>query len=419
MTDLLVINANLFRISDNLKKPKTKEQMKELFPIKNGAFVVKDGKFIDIGSTKELLKKYSHKTKEVVDAKNRAILPGFVDPHTHALFKGTRENEFKMRLEGKSYMEILNAGGGILNSVKNIRNSNIDELAENLAKRVKLFFAYGTTTFEAKSGYGLDFKNEIKMLEAIKKVNLETDAEIVPTFIGAHAIPYEYKNNKKAYIDIIINEIIPYIAEHKLAEFIDVFCEKGVYSAEETKMILTAGMEYGLKAKIHSDEIEAIGCTELAKEIKMFSCDHLLKVTNSGLDALKSTDTIATLLPGTAFSLKEKYAPARAIIDYGIAPAIATDCNPGSSYSESMPEIITLSVMQMGMTPEEALSAATINAAYAIDKAEHIGSIDIGKQADFIILNENSYLFIPYHYGINPVNSTYKKGVKVAFSANN
>ncbi len=419
MIDLLIIRANLFKVNSSNNKPKTKDEMLNLGNIKDGAFAVKNSVITDIGKTDDMFKKYKDNSKEIVDAKGRAVLPGFVDPHTHALFIGTREKEFKMRLEGKSYMEILKAGGGILSSVEKIRKASTEELIEALQKRVNLFFSLGTTTFEAKSGYGLDFENEIKMLEAIKFVNKNTDAQIIPTFIGAHAIPNEFKNRKERYIDIIINEMIPYVCENKLAKFIDVFCEKGVYTKDETKRILSAGLKNGLMAKMHADEIEAIGCSELASEIKLQSCDHLLKITNRGLNALKKGETIATLLPGTAFSLKENYAPARKIIDYGIPTAIATDCNPGSSYSESMPAIITFAVMQMDMMPEEAITSATINAAFALNIADSTGSIEVGKQADFIILKENSYMFIPYHYGINPILATYKKGKLVAFSADN
>ena len=410
--DLLIINANLYRVSD-IKSPKTKSDMLNLNYIESGALAVEDGLIKDVGITDDLIKKYIKNSKQIIDAQGRAVLPGFVDPHTHAVFLGTRENEFKMRLEGKTYMEILNAGGGILNSVKKIRQSGVDELASELLKRVNLFFEWGTTTFEAKSGYGLDFENEIKILEAIKIVNNSGRAQIIPTFIGAHAIPVEYKNNKNKYINIIISEMIPYIAENSLAGFIDVFCEEGVYTPDETQRILKAGIDAGLKAKIHADEIKAIGCSELAGNLDMVSCDHLLKITDKGLKAMKKGNSIATLLPGTAFSLKEGFAPARKIIDYGIPTAIATDCNPGSSYTESMPVIITLATLMMNMMPEEAITSATINAAYAVDKADSIGSLDIGKQADFIILKEKSYLFIPYHYGVNPIWQTYKKGERV------
>ncbi len=414
MLDFLFVRANIFSLKNEKKRTKIKEEMLNLGQIKDGAIAVRNGIIVDVGNTNELWSKYKNTAKHIIDVENRALLPGFIDAHTHSLFIGTREQEFKMRLEGKSYMEILKAGGGILKSVETVKKSTVEQLAFELKKRVKLFFGLGTTTFEAKSGYGLDFENEIKMLKAIKNVNETTNAEIIPTFIGAHAIPPEYRSNKEKYIDIIIHKMIPYIAKHNLAEFIDVFCETGVYTKEETKLILSAGIKYGLKAKMHADEIEAIGCSELAAELKITSCDHLLKITDKGLKALKDSNTIATLLPGTAFSLKEEYAPARKIIDEGIPTVIATDCNPGSSYTESMPSVITLAVMQMGMMPEEAIASSTINAAYAVGKDRYLGSIEIGKQADLIILKENNYLFIPYHYGVNPIHATYKRGVKVA-----
>ncbi len=411
MVDLLILRANIY--TPRGKSARKGKEMREIYHIEDGAIVVKDGVIVDIGKTDELFERYRD-AKEIVDAKNRALLPGFIDPHTHAVFIGTRENEFKMRLEGKTYMEILNAGGGILSTVKKVRESSKEELAEDLINKARIFLSYGTTTIEAKSGYGLDFENEVKMLEAIKIANKETPLDFVPTFIGAHAVPLEFKSNKDKYIDIVINEMIPYVAENRLAEFIDVFCEEGVYTPDETLRILEAGLRYGLKPKIHSDEIESIGCTNLAEKIKIYSCDHLLKLDSSGLEALKKSDTMATLLPGTAFSLKEGFANARRIIDGGVGVALATDFNPGSSYSESMPEIITLGVLLMDMLPEEAIVAATLNAACAIDRGESIGSIEIGKQADFILLKEDSYLFIPYHYGVNPVFETYKRGKRVA-----
>ncbi len=411
--ELLIINANLYSLSNPSNKPKIKGDMNNLNLLENGAIAVENGIIKDVDTTDNITRRYKDSAKEIVDAGGRAVLPGFVDPHTHAVFVGTREKEFKMRLEGKSYLEILNAGGGILNSVESIRNASKEEIADELIKRVNIFYEWGTTTFEAKSGYGLDFKNEIKMLESIKAVNDLGIAQIVPTFIGAHAIPREFKDNKQKYIDIIINEMIPYIAENRLAEFIDVFCEEGVYTPNETSKILQTGLEYGLKAKLHADEIKSIGCSELAENIEIVSCDHLLKIKDSGIEALKKRNTIATLLPGTAFSLKEGFADARKLIDSSIPVAIATDCNPGSSYTESMPTIITLAVLMMNMTIEEAIFASTINASFAISRNSSLGSLEISKQADFIILKENSYLFIPYHYGVNPIWRTYKKGKKV------
>ncbi|MEO1784187.1 imidazolonepropionase [Thermodesulfobium sp. 4217-1] len=411
--DLLLINANIYTLSNSSKKPKIKDEMNELSISENSAIAIDSGVIKDIGKTEVLLEKYKGVTRDIVDVGGRALLPGFVDPHTHSVFLGTREQEFRIRLEGKTYIEILQAGGGILSTVENIRKASVEEIATDLAKRVKTFFQYGTTTFEAKSGYGLDFENEIKMLKAIKMVNDVGDAQIIPTFLGAHALPKEYKGNSKKYVELLINDMLPYIAENKLADFIDVFCEEGVFSPAETEKILLSGIELGLKAKIHSDEIKAIGCSELAEKLRLVSCDHLLKINGSGLRALKMGESIATLLPGTAFSLRERYAPAREIIDYGIPVAIATDCNPGSSYTESMPMIITLAVINMGMSVNEAISAATVNAAFAVQKQEQIGSIEISKQADFVILKENSHIFIPYHYGVNPVWCTYKRGKRV------
>ncbi len=411
MVDLLIIRANIYtpRGRSALKG----KEMRKIHYIDDGAIAVKDGVIVDVGKTGELFEKYRD-AKEIVDAKGRALLPGFVDPHTHAVFVGTRENEFKMRLEGKTYMEILNAGGGILSTVKRVREASKEELAEDLVVKARTFLSYGTTTIEAKSGYGLDFENEVKMLEAIRIADRESPLDFVSTFIGAHAIPLEFKSNKDKYIDIVINEMIPYVAENRLAEFIDVFCEEGVYTPDETLKILEAGLKYGLKPKIHSDEIKSIGCTNLAEKVKIYSCDHLLKLDSSGLEALKKSGTMATLLPGTAFSLKEGFADARRLIDNGVGVALATDFNPGSSYSESMPAIITLGVLLMDMLPEEAFVATTLNAACAIDRGEYIGSIEVGKQADFILLKESSYLFIPYHYGVNPVFETYKRGRRVA-----
>ncbi len=412
MINLLVEHANIYTPKDNLRKAKGGLDMRKILFIEDGAIAVKNGVIADIGKTEELKYKYSD-AEEIINAEGRAALPGFVDPHTHAVFAGTRENEFSMRMEGKSYMAILRQGGGILNTVESVRAVSVCNLADNLKKRLELFYKWGTTTIEAKSGYGLSFDDEVKQLEAIRLVNDSDYGQIVPTFLGAHAVPGQFYDDKEAYIDIIVNKMIPYIAKQRLAEFVDVFCEGGVFDVIETKRILLKGIACGLKVKIHADEIKYIGCSELANDIDITSCDHLLKITDKGINALKRGGTIATLLPGTAFSLKEKYAPARKIIDKGVPVAIATDCNPGSSYTESMPLMITLSVLNMNMTVEEAITASTLNAAYAVGLGSRIGSLDVGKQADFVLLNEDSYLFIPYHYGVNPIFSTYKKGRKV------
>ncbi|WP_025209184.1 imidazolonepropionase [Hippea sp. KM1] len=414
MVDLLLIRGNIFTPIDD-GKPKTLKRMDELAHIEDGAIAVKDGIIVDMGKTDDLLKKHRD-AKSIVDASFKAVLPGFVDPHTHALFVGTREKEFDMRLSGKSYMEILKAGGGILNTVKRLRSATVEQLKDELKKRIRTFFEYGTTTLEVKSGYGLDFENEIKMLKAIELAKRETPMDIVATFIGAHAIPQEFKDKKDEYVELVINKMIPFVAEHKLAEFVDVFCEEGVYSPEETLRIIEAGLKHSLKAKIHADEIASIGCSELSLKTKLSSCDHLLKITESGIEALRRSGTMATLLPITAFSLKEGFADARRLIDSGVGVALATDFNPGSSYSESMPFAIGLAVLGMGLTPREAIVASTLNSAYVLGREKQVGSLEVGKQADFVLLKENSYLFIPYHVGVNPVHSVYKRGERV-FSA--
>ncbi len=406
--DLLVVNAEIYTPIDK-GRPLAGEDAGALLHIANGAVAVKDGTIVDVGETGRLKGQYAEAVR-VVDAAGRALIPGFVDPHTHALFIGSREDEFVMRMKGKSYMEILREGGGILNTLKRIRKATLEELAEALKRRLSVFLEYGTTAVEIKSGYGLDTVNELKMLKAIKSVSQSTDMELVATFIGAHAVPPEYANRKGDYVDLVVNEMIPAVAELGLAEFVDVFCEQGVFDVRETRRILKAACEVGLKAKIHADEIKAIGCSELSGEIKIVSCDHLLKIQPSGIAAMRSSGTIATLLPITAFSLREPYAPARELIDGCVPVALATDCNPGSSYSESMPMAITLAVVEMGMTPDEALVSSTLNAAYALDKAARIGSIEPGKRANFVILKEDSHLFIPYHVGINPVYETYVGG---------
>ncbi len=412
--DLLVKHAYLVTVADKYKRAKVSREMSELDIIEDGAFTVKDGYIVDVGTTDELLSKYEETGfKEVVDVGGRAVLPGFVDPHTHAVFIGSREDEFQMRLEGKSYIEILQAGGGILRSVDAVRNASEEELFDALKKRVNIFLEWGTTTVEIKSGYGLSVKDELKQLEVANRCGKECEVDVVPTFLGAHAVPREYRGKNEEYIKLIIDEMLPEVSRKKLAVFCDVFCERGVFSIEESRLILNRAKELGFLLKLHADEIEAFGGAELAAEVGAISADHLLRISDAGIGQMAEKGVIAVLLPGTAFSLRSNYAPARKMIGAGVPVAIATDCNPGSSYTESMQMVITLSCLCMGLTPQEAITAATLNAAYAIGMGDKVGSIDAGKQADFVVLEEKSYLFIPYHYGVNAVMSTYKKGRRV------
>ncbi|MFW9906849.1 MAG: imidazolonepropionase, partial [Candidatus Thorarchaeota archaeon] len=342
------------------------------------------------------------------------VTPGFVDPHTHIIFDGSRENELEMKLNGMSYLEILNAGGGILKTVKATRKASVEKLVANGKKVLDRMMKFGTTTVETKSGYGLDVDNEIKSLRAIKILNNEHPIDLISTFLGAHAIPPEYKNKKEEYIDLIISEMIPKIASEELAEFCDVFCEEGIFSIEETKKILSVAKHFGLKPQIHIDEIVDTNGALLAAELNAVQTGHLLKSNDEGLKAMAKMGVIATLLPGTPFSLMLKdYAPARKMIDFGIPIALATDLNP-NCWTESMQIIIALACYKMKMTPAEALTAATLNGACALQKQDQIGSIEIGKKADILIFEVPNYNFLPYQFGVNLIDKVIKNG-KIVF----
>ncbi len=354
--------------------------------------------------------KVDKKTK-VINAEDKVVLPGFVDCHTHPVFGATREEEFELRIKGKSYEEIAQAGGGIRSSVRSVRQLSKDELIKLALPRLERFLSYGTTTIEAKSGYGLSLKDEIKILEVIKKLNQIHPMDLVPTFLGAHEIPDEYRERREEYIDLLINQMIPEVAKKKLALFCDVFCEKNVFSLDESRKILEKAKEYGLKPKLHADQLTPFGGAELAAEIKAVSADHLEFISDSGIEKMKQSGTIAVLLPGAVFGLgKDNYPPARKMIDMGLPVALATDFNPGSSFTESMPVILSLACLRMKLTPAEAICAATINSAYAIDKGDSIGSLERGKKADIVIWDVKNYKEIPYHYGVNLVDKVIKDG---------
>ncbi|MGD9897559.1 MAG: imidazolonepropionase [Calditrichaceae bacterium] len=347
----------------------------------------------------------------VIDAHGKTVLPGFVDSHTHPVFWMTREDEFIMRIQGKSYEEIAEAGGGIRNSVRRFREADKTRIKEVTKHRINRFLEYGTTTIEAKSGYGLSTADEIKSLEIIKELSSEQDLEMIPTFLGAHEIPDEYQTNRKAYIDIVIKEMIPLVAKQKLAVFCDVFCEKGVFTVDESRAILVAAKDYGLMPKIHADELSAFGGGELAAEVGAVSADHLVKVSDKGIKDMAEQGVIPILLPGTTFFLrKDEYAPARKMIDAGCEPAVATDFNPGSSATQNIQLMWTIGALKMGLLPNELLWATTVTAAKAIGMDEKIGSVEEGKFADLILLDIPNLNYLPYHYGINHTYMTIKRG---------
>lgn len=348
-----------------------------------------------------------------IDCGGRCLIPGFVDPHTHMCFAETRETEFSMRLAGRSYLEILEGGGGILSSVRSVRGADEETLYERTRDHVLTALGLGTTTVEIKSGYGLDTPSELKMLRVIERVGRDTPLDVVPTFLGAHAVPENHRGRAADYVQEIVAEMLPAVAAQGIARYCDVFCEQGVFTRDQSRYILQKAGEFGLGLKMHADEVHDLGGAGLAAELEAISADHLLAATDSNLRALAEAGGIAVLLPATAYSLKTAYARARDMIAMDLPLALATDCNPGSSYTESMPFVIGLGVMKMGLTPQQALVAATINAAYAVGMARRVGSLDPGKQADFLILDGLSPAILAYHAGVSPVAAVYKNGRSV------
>ncbi len=350
----------------------------------------------------------------VINAKNQVVMPAFVDPHTHLVFAGTREDEFNMRIQGKTYMEIAKKGGGINSTVKETRQAGEEELFFTAKKNMQKMIEHGVATFEIKSGYGLNTETELKQLRVIERLKQSFPVDIKATFLGAHEVPPEYRNNKEKYIDIVINEMLPAVKEQGIAEYCDIFCEEGVFNIEESRRILNKAKEMGFQLRLHADELTPLGGAELAAEVGAKSADHLVYISDSGIDAMVSKNVVFIMLPGTSFFLmSEKYAPAKKIAEKGGIIALSTDFNPGSSYTHSMQMIITLACLKMGLTIEQAINAATINAAYSLDLHHKTGSIHKGKQADLIFLNIPSYKFLVYNYGVNHITTVLKKGIVI------
>ena len=410
--DLIIIHANeLVTMDTAFGVPRVGKDMKNLAIIPDGAVAILRNSIIFIGTTQELIANFPPNEETIIiDATNKLVTPGFIDPHTHIIFDGYRENELEMKLAGMTYLEILESGGGILKTVKATRKAPLTQLIKNGKTILNRMMEYGTTTIETKSGYGLDTESEIKSLLAAKELNLEHPIDIVSTFLGAHAVPPEYKGKTDEYVELIVSKMIPKIVKEELAEFCDVFCEKGIFSTEQTKKILLTAIKYGMKPQIHIDEIVDTNGALLAAELNAVQVGHMLKSNDKGLKALKETITIATLLPGTPFCLMLKeYAPARKMIEMGIPVALATDFNP-NCWTESMQMIIALACYHMKMSPAEALSAATINAACAIGRQEEIGSLEVGKKADIIVFDVPNHNFLPYQFGVNLVSKVIKSG---------
>ena len=407
--DLLIKNASELVTCSGFKA-KCGREMSDLHIIEDGAVYIQNGAIQMVGTTEEVLGQVDESDCRIVDASGKAVLPGFVDSHTHFVFGGYRAEEFSWRLRGDSYMEIMQRGGGIFNTVTATRAAPDEELTKTGLKRLDSMLSFGVTTVEGKSGYGLDRDTEIKQLEVMQALDRSHAVDVVPTFLGAHAVPNEYKGRPDDFIDYLISEVIPLVADRNLAEFCDVFCEKNVFSVAQSRRLFQNALKQGMKLKIHADEIVQLGGAELAAELGAVSADHLLQASDQGIDDLAAAGVVATLLPGTAFSLKEPYARAREMIDRDCAVALATDFNPGSCFTESIPLISSLAALHMDIRTEEVITALTINGAAALDRAAAIGSIDVGKQADIIVLEFPSYRFIPYHIGVSTVEKVIKKG---------
>lgn len=415
MTPVWIKNAAQLVTLAGENGPRRKEGMSELSIIEDGSVWMENGEILAIGSTSELEALYGERAHEadVIDASGRLVTPGLVDPHTHVAYGGSREREFEMRLEGSTYMEIMNAGGGIHATTRMTREATEDELVAQTTRRLDSFLAHGVTTVEGKSGYGLDLETELKQLRAMKRLNESHPIDLVPTFMGGHAVPQEYKGREEQYIDLLVNDMLPKVAEEGLAVFNDVFCEVGVFTPEQSERILEAGKKLGLIPKIHADEIESYGGAELAAKVGAISAEHLLKASDEGVRLMAEAGVIACLLPATALYLREDAAKGRAMIDAGVAVAISTDCNPGSSPTTSMPLVMNLACISMRLTPAEALVAATMNAACAIGMEAKVGSLEVGKQADVVMWKVSNYQELQYLFGVNHVGSVWKKGVQV------
>ncbi|ERJ12654.1 imidazolonepropionase [Haloplasma contractile] len=409
--DLVVFNiSQLVTVSGN-EGLRCGQEMREVEIIENGYIVVHNGTFLEVGCG-DVPKHYINDHTKMIDASGLTVTPGLIDSHTHLVHGGSREHEFEKKLSGIPYLDLLKQGGGILSTVKATREATFTELYKKATKSLNTMLLYGVTTIEAKSGYGLNLENELKQLEVAKKLNDDHPIDITSTFLGAHAVPEEYKNRKEDYIKEVL-EMLPIIKERKLADYCDVFCEEGVFTIEESRHILNAAKNQGFKLKIHADEIVAQGGATLASELECVSADHLMASTDQDIENLVRNKVVANLLPQTSFNLNKTYANGRHMVDMGCGISLSTDYNPGSSPSENMQLVMQLASIKMRLHPKEVITAVTKNAACSINQEAQKGSIEKGKEADFVIFDAPNLDYLLYHFGINHVKDVFKNGKQV------
>ncbi|MDQ7820031.1 MAG: imidazolonepropionase [Armatimonadota bacterium] len=410
--DLLVVHAaQLLTLAGPNHAPRTGAALAEVGLVRDGAVAAVEGIVVAAGPTAQVLDEVTPAPgAEVIDASGRVVLPGFVDPHTHLIFAGSREDEFEWRLRGARYQDILAAGGGILSTVAATRASSEDRLVDLARPRADGMLSHGTTTAEVKSGYGLTVDDEVKCLRAAHRLSASHDLDLVPTFLGAHAVPPEYAGEPDRYVQLVVEEMIPAVAEEGLAEFCDVFCDEGAFTPEQARRVLQAGADAGLAPKIHADEFADTGGARLAAEVGAVSADHLLRSSDDGLRALAAAGTVAVLCPTTALVLGLPYARARAMVELGVPVALASDFNPGTSPTYAMPLVIALACAGMRLTPAEAIVAATINAAHAIGMAPEVGSLEPGKAADLVVLDAPDYRHLAMQAGVHLIHTVVKRG---------
>lgn len=407
MSSIAVLHASQLVTLGGPSRPRIGVELSELGIIRNGGMLIRDGKIDVVGPSDEVEKKAQG--AEIVDAAGRVVLPGFVDAHTHLVFAGNRLDDFERRARGETYEQIARAGGGIWSTVEKTRASSDHDLLGMAVKRTESFLRCGTTTVEAKSGYGLTVEDELRILRVMRQLNDKTPVEIVPTFLGAHAVPHGTSADQ--YVDVVVNEMLPAVANEKLAEFCDVFCERGYFDLEQSRAILTAAKKLGLKLRGHVDQLINSGGAKLMAELRATTADHLEKTDGQGIAALKTANVQPVLLPGSVYALgSTSYPAARKMIEAGLAVVIATDFNPGSSPTPSMPMILSLACTQMKMSPAEAITASTINAAYSLSRGDRVGSLEPGKSANFAVFDCEDYRELAYWFGFPQVHRVYVRG---------